>query len=326
MMWLFQRFQTYIYGRMEGLYHMSPSIKSTDGVPIETSPKYLPPFDKMPDRIQSVIGKYGEEIQGYLANTEDINALSILRKYIESVYSDKTTTYHGYVDELPNIEKKCVDKLNYGKIYQTIEQTFPQNVLLPILKMNELYVSSIGAEGSDRVFETPHIDGIFASILNVFFPGTVVLRCIVSIQGNNAIDTVFPLSGNRYTLDTGNFLAFDYNRSIHYIEQTPKTHDGRTRIILKLHYIAFPQYIPVWLGKFIAAIHASYNAFLRGAFMKSQFSRIEQSIKNEMSVVLTPYGGFTNDARYLISEIINQGTYVYVRLFLFGLFLWKFLA
>jgi hypothetical protein len=312
---------------MDGLYDVSPSKKPR---PIQTPrliepAKYLPPFDKWPEAIQSVIGNYGEEIHGYLGNP-DSDSLCLLRKYIEDVYFDKTTTFHEYVDALPELERQCARKLVYGEIFQTVNRKFPEHTLLPISQMNEVYVSSIGAEGSDRVFETPHVDGIFASILNVFFPGTAVLRCIIGIQGNNAIDTIFPLSGNRYTLDTGDFVAFDYNRSIHYIQQSPHTHDGRTRMILKLHYVVFPEYIPVWLGKRIGSIHAAYNACLRGAFLKSQFSRIPQSTNELFSTALTPYGGVENDLRHLISEAINVGTHLYVQIFLLGLFLWRFLA
>jgi len=278
-MWLVIRIQKYINGRMEDLYGVSSGVQLPK---LKPEPhRFLPPLDRMPEPIQTVIGKYGDEIHGYLGNTHsnpaDNQAVEILRKYM----LDKPVSFQSYVDELPEEEKQSVRELVYGTIYHTIRETYPNHRVLPILAMNQIVCST-------PMLNTLHINGIFAAALTFLYPGTTVLRCLVGIQGNNSVDTVFPLSGNTYTMDTGNFLAFDYNRSVHYITKNERTHDGRNRVVLKLHYVVFPTHRPIWVGKCVANLHGSYNAL-------------------------------TNVGSRWMSDL-------YVRLFLVGLFVWRWMG
>jgi hypothetical protein len=296
--------QKYIQARMDGMpYFFDPPKQSTSS---SSSQNIL----TMPAYIQEGIGKYGNEIHGKITDTESIE---ILHQYIESLDLPTNKTYHTFEDCLSNPEYNALQDIKHSEICVRLSTAHPKHILTPIVSMNELYVSCIGADGSDRVFETPHIDGLFA-----WLPWCIVYRVIVSIQGNRHVDTVFPLSQHKYTLETGDYVAFDYNRSIHYIVGNSPPEgtlvDDRKRIILKLHYLVYPEWLPVWVSRVYVEIHGKYNAFLRGLFLKSQITAA-----NEMT--LEKEGTETVSQRW-ISAFINNGTTVYVKLFLVGLYLY----
>jgi hypothetical protein len=251
--------------------------------------------------------------------------------------ADSRKTYHEYIHELPDQEKQSVRTIEYGEVFRAIESAYPGKAVYSIPGMNELYVSALGGNGSDRVFETPHIDGLFAVL-----PGCVVLRCIVGIQGNRGVDTRFPLSGHMghvYQLETGDYLAFDYNRSIHYIQSNDfASLDDRRRMILKLHYLVVPEWMPSWAVKGYQWLHTRYNAFLRGLFLKSQLDdsaqdadadaekRQEIQDQQEIEAVLSKQGGIRCallESDKVIAAGINGGTDVYVQVFVTALFLWR---
>ena len=298
-MWFVHRCQNYVDGRMDGLYDISlksPSLKPLHLPRLVESDRYLPPLDQIPDVIQTVVGKYGNEINGHLgnlySNPKEVGAIDVVRKHIETASGNRTIPIQQYVNDLPEYERLNIYELTYGTILKTIADTYPNTTVLPISEMNE-----IGAHSTEGASEIPHIDGVFAPVLS-WFPGIRVLRCILGIQGNNAVDTLFPLSGNTYTLDTGNFVAFDYNRAIYTNVQNRRSYDGRTRMVLKLHYVVFPAYVPIWLGKYIGNIHAIYNAWCR-----------------------TPTN--TRGVRAVFRVV---STDMYVRLFLVGLFFWRWMG
>jgi hypothetical protein len=107
--------------------------------------------------------------------------------------------------------------------------------------------------------------------------------------------------------------------------------DTRKRIILKLHYLVYPEWLPVWVSRVYVEIHGKYNAFLRGLFLKSQFTyetpnvvspgiphlrRIMTLEKEEEKIEETVLQRW-------ISAFINNGTTLYVKLFLIGLYLYN---
>jgi hypothetical protein len=303
--------RNYIHGRMDGM----PYFSETHEPKQSTSSSSLQSL-AMPDYLRDGIGKYGNEIHGKL-HINDTESIEILHKYIESLDLPTNKTYHTFEDCLPSLENNALQHIKYSEICRHISLAHPKHILTPIVAMNELYVSCIGADGSDRVFETPHIDGLFA-----WLPWCTVYRAVVSIQGNRNVDTIFPLSQHKYTLETGDYVAFDYNRSIHYIVGTtpPKgiLVDDRKRIVLKLHYLVYPEWLPVWISRVYVEIHGKYNAFLRGLFLKSQFSvddnrwSLDKDKDKEETV-----------SQQWISAFINNGTTLYVKVFLIGLYLCK---
>jgi hypothetical protein len=177
-------------------------------------------------------------------------------------YNNKT--FHKYEEELPENIREYIQIIKYGSIYETLQNMNPNCNILSINKMNEIYISCIGSQGSDRVFETPHIDGIY-----FFLPFCVVYRCVFAIQGNDSIVTSFPTRDIKCTLHDDNYCAFDYNREIHYIYQNEEACD-KQRILIKLHYISCPRFLPLFIVNFYRLLHSNYNSFMRNIFLKSQ--------------------------------------------------------
>lgn len=311
---------TYIHNRMEGMpYFVESSSGITDNNKIVDDTNNEWSMLNVPLYIRERIGKYGSEIHNTLFFILNINiqnssddycsSIETLRKYIESLDLPSDKTFHTFEDCLPTLEYDALQHIKYSNICKHISIAHPKHILVPIVSMNELYVSCLGADGSDRVFETPHIDGLFA-----WLPWCIVYRAVVTVQGNRHVNTVFPLSQNKYILETGEYVAFDYNRSIHYICGNVPTdesnRDKRKRIVLKLHYLVYPEWMPVWISRVYIAIHGNYNAFLRRLFLKSQ---IQTTGEPETETV----------SQQWISSIINNGTTLYVKLFLIGLYLYK---
>jgi len=295
MQWLIQFINNYIHTRMDGLYGFrNISLEYTEPTTLGM-PKYL----------ENAIGKYGEELHGVIDQTGiyEIGAMETLRKYVNDLHIPDSKTYHAYESELPFSAGHAIHLLKYSNPCLHIIDSYPNHYIQSIHSMNEVYVSSIGGEGSDRVFETPHIDGLFA-----WLPWCRVFRCIIAIQGNKAVDTIFPLSANRYTLETGEYIVFDYNRAIHYIEGNPAIPDDRTRMILKLHYIVYPEWFPWAIAQLYIGIHGRYNAFLRGLFVHSQIEEGSRDVPKP---------------QIWISSMINGGTTFYAKVFLIALFLYK---
>ena len=310
--------RNYIHGRMNGMPYFfethEPTTQTTSSSPSHSL--------TMPAYIQEGIGKYGNEISGTLSKKDSIETL---RNYIESLDLPTNKTYHTFEDCLSRPEYNALQDIKYSEICARLSHAHPKHILTPIVSMNELYVSCIGADGSDRVFETPHIDGFFA-----WLPWCIVYRVVVSIQGNRQVDTVFPLSQHKYTLETGDYVAFDYNRSIHYIvgnSPSAKTLvDTRKRIILKLHYLVYPEWLPVWVSRVYVEIHGNYNAFLRALFLKSQFTYETPNVVSPGILHLRRIMTLEKEETVLqrwISAFINNGTTLYVKLFLIGLYLYN---
>jgi len=302
---------------MDGMPYFFDTSSLYEKTKTQTTYSSSQPILAMPAYIQEGIGKYGNEIHGKITDAESIE---ILHQYIESLDLPTNKTYHTFEDCLSTLEYNALQDIKYSDICARLLIAHPKHILTPIVAMNELYVSCIGADGSDRVFETPHVDGLFA-----WLPGCIVYRVIVSIQGNRDVDTVFPLSQHKYTLETGDYVAFDYNRSIHYIVGNSPPDgtlvDDRKRIILKLHYLVYPEWLPVWVSRVYVEIHGKYNAFLRGLFLKSQItaSANDTTLEKEQDNAEIEE---TISQRW-ISAFINTGTTVYVKLFLIGLYLYN---
>jgi hypothetical protein len=312
----FVHMKKYINNRMDGMPYFfnntsTPTIVPQPSKNNDIANIALPSYKnqlKIPEHIRSRIVPFGYEISGKIKEDAS-SSLDVLCDYIQSLDLSSHNTFHTFEECLPEKEHSAIQNIKYSSMIMSIAVQFPKHIITPIVSMNELYVTCLGAEGSDRVFETPHIDGLFA-----WLPWCTILRSVVSIQGNRGVDTVFPLSQHTYTLETGDYVAFDYNRSIHYIYGNTVS-DNRRRIVLKLHYLVYPEWMPVWVSRIYIWIHGRYNAFLRGLFLKSQIP----SVKAEPSA---QSNGFVQTC---IAGFINGGTNLYVKLFLICLYVYKIL-
>lgn len=206
-----------------------------------------------------------QPLVGILIDKFEIYSLKIIYKYINELKLEKTNTYHKYELDSGIILRNAIDAVKYGKIFNILKQHFQDSRVESIDEMNELYVSSIGGSGSDKVFETMHIDGPFHLL-----PFCTVLRTIVAIKGNSSIITDFPFHNQSYHIQTNEYIAFDYNSHVHYIRKDSTILDNSDRIILKLHYIVTPQYLPKLIVTFYKYLHYKYNSMMRILFLNSQ--------------------------------------------------------
>jgi len=138
-----------------------------------------------------------------------------------------------------------------------------------------------------QVFFTEHIDGPF-----ILWPFASVYRCIVGLDGNTEISTIFPNKPTSKTAQTGDILAFDFNREPHLISADGSKRNKDHRIVLKLHYVVYPRGLAIF-GHALEWFNTRYNELFRALFLYT----------------LTPKeGGFSG----LVGEYaVNGGTVLY---------------
>jgi hypothetical protein len=225
-------------------------------------------------------------ITGTIQNIRELLDIDILNMYAEELNTNGEKTFHEYSEKFSPLIKPCFDNIKNGYISRTISSYYPDSIIDNIDDMNEIYISAIGALGSDRVFETEHLDGPF-----FFLPFCVVLRCILAVRGNSSICTEFPAANRSVILNSNEFVAFDYNRDVHYICKNEFVHDNRKRVILKLHYLVTPKFLPRPIARLYKTTNAKYNQLMRYLFLKSQ------------------------DKDTTLSRVINGGTVIYCYLY-----------
>jgi hypothetical protein len=264
----------------------------------------------------------------------EIDVLDSVNAFIKDQYCDKEKTFHKFEIDLPDSLKPMMRIIKEGTIKYQIQfhnsivanspkvRVFPEITkpakdqiikkdvkVMSIDEMNELYVSSIGAGGSDKVFETDHLDGPF-----FFLPWCKVYRCIVCLNENRSIYTSFPTKKETYFMERGDFLVFDYNRDVHSIHKLSSIEDNSPRNLLKLHYIVYPANLPMFVVHFYMYLHSNYNKLMRFLFVNAQLKK-----KKEARVCNTFWERTANCLdtvhKYGLSYCINWGTIMYCWLF-----------
>jgi hypothetical protein len=214
--------------------------------------------------------------------------LETVLAFVDRQAPDPRETFHAWEAELPPKEREAFAQLKESAaIRASLLEAFPGCSVHHVDAMNELYVSNMGAAGSDYVFLQQHIDGPFG-----YLPFLTLLRCLVVIRGNDRVTTIFTTQKRRHTLRTGQFCWFDYNRDIHYIVKSGDPNEllEESRICLKVHYVVAPR----WLAPFRALFarwNAAYNRSARQLFLAS---------KNPRSAI-----------GKLLGALVNLGTFLY---------------
>ncbi|GIF63895.1 hypothetical protein Ais01nite_19300 [Asanoa ishikariensis] len=214
--------------------------------------------------------------------------LETMLAYVEGQALDRQETFHEWEAELPPDARAAFAGLkDSDAIRASILEAFPGNTVHNVSGMNEVYVSNMGAKGSDRAFLQQHIDGPFGLL-----PFVTLLRCLVVVRGNDRVTTVFAAQKTQNTLRTGEFCWLDYNRDIHHIVKSGEPDDllDDSRICLKVHYAVVPRWLAPIRGLF-AGWNETYNRRARDLFVAS---------KNPQSAIGRFLGG-----------IVNAGTFLY---------------
>ena len=213
---------------------------------------------------------------GKIVNKEEISAIDNIRKYADTISICHTKTTHMFEKSLPFYIQKKIEILKSGTIQTQLSSAFEKHNVYPITEMNELYFSVIGADGSDKVFETNHVAGPF-----FLLPFCNVYRSVLALKGNKSVVTRFPNTNMYINLLENDFVIFDYNREPHYIFKS-LLEDDSIRIVLKLHYIVCHPFLPNGVVTFYKWLHHTYNSFFRFLFINSQIegSLLSNSINN----------------------------------------------
>jgi hypothetical protein len=215
-------------------------------------------------------------IKGRISNMNA--ATTTMRNFIVNKNESPATTGHWWIEDISEIRDESMRIST--EVQRTISKRFGLNyVVRNVPQMDELYTTPstrMGSGTSDQVFETPHIDGPFT-----LFPFCTLYRTIVAITPNACISTHLSHHGeHKFTLTTGDYLGWDFNRESHFITSDPSKPNGVQRQTLKLHHVVYPKAFPT-LGAVCAAVTTAYDRIFRRLFL-STIS--ESSWLNKLSI------------------------------------------
>ena len=244
--------------------------------------------------------------------------LAEIRDWVRVSQPDLSQSTHWWQHDLSEEPRQAFDRLSRDGGLMSMIRRFhgPGYEVEPVYGMNELYVTGPSKTStSDTVFYMGHVDGPWA-----VFPGARLYRCMVAASPNAEVTTHYPMSGTDYDkpegfrLETGDAVAFDFNRELHYITREPSPHQSEPRVNLKLHFVAYPASLP-WYGKLLAKLTTHYDIRARKLFLQTiEPDHVWQQLKTKWVLGWTKifelavrYVGWTNFAYVLLMGAISWG-------------------
>ncbi len=207
-----------------------------------------------------------------------VDTIRIIRLYVNKFNFEvckKEKNFQEYNRNMPKYMINCIDNVSH-KLSNILLKMFSDNHsnkewdIMSISDIDELYVPSIDVSSLKYVNEQKEqkigfYDGPF-----FFLPYCHVYKCIVGIQGNDSIHSFFPNENKDLLIHKNEFIAFDYNRDAHYIYKTENNNDDETDytmvsedesicIMLKIHYIIFPKFLPIFIVNMYKKLHIWFN-------------------------------------------------------------------
>ncbi|GMH66720.1 hypothetical protein TL16_g11000 [Triparma laevis f. inornata] len=233
-------------------------------------------------KVRALFGKFTEK--------EEIDDMKTVRGWAMEQKPPKGKTSHWWVSDLDPNANEAFHRL---EVCQGVKDTFaqkfdPEKYNVDVVGgMNELYISGPNRAGtSDQVFFSEHIDGPY-----ILFPFASIYRCIVGLDMNTEISTIFPNLYDRKTAQVGDILAFDFNREPHLIAANRDKPNKDFRVVLKLHYCVYPKSLS-FFGHLLHWLTTRYNELFRALFL----------------FTLTPSTGFS---KFVGEYAVNGGTVLY---------------
>jgi hypothetical protein len=174
------------------------------------------------------IGKLPNELHSVLGD--------ISKEYSKLIPNKDVSTYHTWCKDLPPDIKANVEKIQKNEFWHKLCDGSGKCISINASEMDELYYSNpknnlqkinlYGAVGNYDI----HKDCIYN------FDGIKFYRIIIGMtDGNKNVITYFNNLEVGHKINTGDYIAFDFDRTIH---QVVKTKEGSTpRILMKIHYI-----------------------------------------------------------------------------------------
>jgi hypothetical protein len=180
---------------------------------------------------------------GKLSSLHSNTLEEIASEYLSSI-SDKTaTTHHSYYTELKGTMRTNFERIQNAEIWQGLRvgafespNTFAA-IMRNMVEMNEIYYSNPKPNFKDGPLYgaaanlIPHRDCILFS-----FPGIRVYRVIIgATDGNHDTVTEFITHGQEMCLNKGDYMVFDFDRTLHQVKKTGQA--PTPRVLLKLHFL-----------------------------------------------------------------------------------------
>jgi hypothetical protein len=168
----------------------------------------------------------------------------IAQEYLLQIPDKTATTHHSYYGDLTGDIKTDFKRIQFADIWQGIRSgafDTPESfaaILHNILEMNEVYYSNPkpnftgGPLYGAAANLIPHRDCILFN-----FPGIRVYRAIIcATDGNSDTTTEFITHKVERQLNKGDYMIFDFDRTLHQVKKTGQI--PTPRILLKLHFLA----------------------------------------------------------------------------------------
>jgi len=198
---------------------------------------------------------------------------NIAKQYLESIEDKTATTHHTYYTELSGTLLTNFERIQSAEFWQGLRVgAFDQpNTFAVILKtlpqMNEIYYSNPKPN-----FENAPLYGAAANLIPhrdcilFAFPGIRVYRAIIgATDGNHDTATEFITHGVERRLNKGDYMVFDFDRTLHRVKKTGQT--PTPRVLLKLHFLMldmrYSQMPGVWM--YVNFASACYVVYYRVA-------------------------------------------------------------
>ncbi|MCB9797837.1 MAG: hypothetical protein H6741_34590, partial [Alphaproteobacteria bacterium] len=176
-------------------------------------------------------------------------------------------TTHWWRLDLPAEPLAAFDALaDSDRLRQMFRGAFGQDYCVErVTGMDEVYVAGPDQHlTSDAVFYMSHIDGPVC-----VWPFAAVYRCVLALSPNQRISTHFPMRSvddEGFVLSTGDVVGFDFNRELHYIRCDDSAPHTGQRLVLKLHYLVRPRFLPRY-GRLLGRVTTRYNVIARDVFL-----------------------------------------------------------
>jgi len=166
----------------------------------------------------------------------------IASQYLSQIPDKTATTHHSYYTEMTGNMKTQFEKIQFSEIWQGLRLGAFESpnsfavILRDMVEMNEVYYSNPKPN-----FENMNLYGAAANLIPhrdciiLYFPGIRVYRVIISATNdNNDTITEFLIHRVEKKLNKGDYMMFDFDRTLHQVKKTGET--PTPRILLKLHF------------------------------------------------------------------------------------------
>ena len=158
-------------------------------------------------------------------------------EYVYKIPDKSMTTFHTYYNDLTGKLKENFDKIQYDQFWNQICDNNEKCIKQCITEMNEIYYSNPKPN-----FEKQNLYGAAANLIPhkdciLFnFNGICFYRIIIGMtDSNNDTSTVFIHFGLEHKINKGDYMIFDFDKTLHQVKKTG--HQETPRILLKLHFI-----------------------------------------------------------------------------------------